>query len=103
MNKSPGPNSFSNEYYKVFQTVLSPHIAIFEATVSNTSFPHDMLRAYVVSLPKPDKDPTAPSNFRPTSLWNSDVKLYTKLIANRPKYITPNLVLSDQMGFTPPH
>lgn len=101
LNKYPGPNCFSNKYYKTFHMLLYPHIAtLFEAAISNNSFPPDMLRAYVVTLPKPGKDPNIPANFRPISLLNSDIKLYAKLTVNLFMHIIPQLVQPDQMGFT---
>lgn len=64
--KSPGPDGLSNEYYKIFSTTLIPHLnnVYLEAT-HTSSFPQEMLKVYIVTIPKPGKDPTTPANFRP--------------------------------------
>lgn len=50
-------------------------------------------------LPKPGRDPEQPSSYRPVSLLNSDYKLYTKIIADRLKYILASIIHKDQTCF----
>lgn len=72
---------------------------VFVQAALTSSFPKEMLRAYVVTLPKPGKDPTMPANFRPILLLNTDLKIYAKLIDKWLMDILPSLVHQDQMGF----
>lgn len=58
-----------------------------------------MLKAIVVTLPKPRKEPNIPQNFIPISLLNTDLKVYAKVIANRVAEVTPSLIAPDQVGF----
>lgn len=98
--KSPGPDGLSNEYFKTFITTLVPYLQqVFTKAALTASFLLEMLRAYVVTIPKRGKDSNTPANFRLISLLNIDVKVYAKLIAKRLADIIPTLVQYDQMGF----
>lgn len=100
MHKSPGADGFSAEYYKAFSTLLAPKLTnAFNIAAFSGSFPQEMLQAVIVTLPKPGKDTSSPQNFRPISLLNSDLKIYTKVLANRLMETIPALISLDQVGF----
>lgn len=71
---------------------------MFNEAASSASFPQEMLKALVITLPKPGKEPTTPQNFCPISPLNT--KLYAKVIANKLFDLLPNLIHPDQSGFT---
>lgn len=82
LNKSPGLDRFIGEYYKLFKQILFSHlVGSFNGAVASASSPSEMLKALIITLPKPGKDPSEPQNFRSISLPNTDLKLYAKLIA----------------------
>lgn len=56
-----------------------------------------MLSAKII--PKPGKDPTTVSNYRPISLLNVDVKIYAKIVAQRLTGVITDIVHPDQVGF----
>ncbi|CAJ0926344.1 unnamed protein product [Ranitomeya imitator] len=58
-----------------------------------------MLMATVSVIPKSKGDPEAMENFRPISLINVDIKIYSKILADRISLILPRLIPNDQMGF----
>lgn len=98
--KSPGPDGLPNEYYKTFADTLLPHCsALFNAIVQQKAPPAEMLKAIITTIPKPGKSTDDPANFRPISLLNSDIKMFSKLLANRINLILPQLISPDQVGF----
>lgn len=58
-----------------------------------------MLEAHISVIPKEGKDPTNTGNYRPISLLNVDVKIFSKILANRLTPLLPSLVSTDQAGF----
>lgn len=64
--KSSGPDGLPNSYYKTFHEALSPALKeVYSEAMSSALFTTEMLKAYVVTIPKPGKDPNTPANFRP--------------------------------------
>lgn len=56
LNKSPGPDGLSTEYYQNFSNILIPHqIKVFNEAISSSSLSAEMLKAIIVTLPKPGK------------------------------------------------
>lgn len=94
-----GPDSFSNEYYKIFNKILPPHlIDIFTRARHLKSFLPEMLRAYVVTISKSGKEPINHANFRPISIINLDVKIFTKLLAKCLLTVLPTLIKKGSYG-----
>lgn len=60
-----------------------------------------MLDAYMVLLLKPGKDPLDCASYRPIALLNMDLKISTKVLANRLVGVISSLVNIDQTGFMP--
>lgn len=102
--KSPGPDGFSISYYKTFRDPLIPHfLNTFNTVPTPLTINPDILEAHITVIPKQGRDTTLVSNYRPISLINVDMKLYTKILANRILPLLPTLVPLDQAGFIPSH
>lgn len=100
--KSPGPDGLTAHYYNTFLTPLAPHmVKIFNFLKDPCETPQDFLRAHVTVLPKPNKDPLECTSYRPISLLNTDLKIYTKILANRLRPLLHKLIEPEQVGFMP--
>jgi hypothetical protein len=82
-NKSPGPDGFTNEFYKFYLQDLKPDLlALFRAWHDQTVNLSGVNLAYIALLPKRE-DPQEIKDYRPISLQHSIPKLIAKVMANR--------------------
>lgn len=80
--KVPGPNGYSLLYYRTFWTLFTSHF-------------------YITVIAKEGKNPLHCQDYRPISLLNTDLKLFTKILALRLIESIPGLIQYDQVGFVP--
>lgn len=100
LGKAPGNDGYTIEFYKCFQRDLSPLLTLlFNDIITNQSMPLTMRQATISLLPKPGKDHSQMSNFRPLSLLNNDYKLFAKILAMRMETVVSSLIYLDQVGF----
>uniref|UniRef100_A0A803K6G7 Reverse transcriptase domain-containing protein n=1 Tax=Xenopus tropicalis TaxID=8364 RepID=A0A803K6G7_XENTR len=98
--KAPGPDGFPYAYYTAFSATLTPYLStLFNSFLEGSPIPPTMLASYITLLHKEGKDPNQCASYRPIALLNSDLKLFTKILANRLAPIMPRLINLDQVGF----
>ena len=98
-DKSPGPDGFTNEFFKACWTMIKEDFyALCNSFHSGEICLRSINKSFITLLPK-NENPVTTNDFRPISLLNSSVKLITKLLANRLQNVVTKLVHKNQYGF----
>lgn len=100
--KTAGSDGFSIEFYKKYSEKIAPLLLrMFTHSFEANKFPKSLYEANITLILKEGRDGTEPSSFRPISLLNSDMKIFTKLLANRLNNHITSIIHADQTGFIP--
>ena len=99
-SKTPGNDGITVEFYQA----LWPYIAKYMIDSFNYAYEQQMMsvsqRQGVIKLiPKPNKDKTLLTNWRPITLINVDAKLLSKCLANRLSKVVGKLISPQQTAF----
>jgi hypothetical protein len=99
MNKSPGNDGLTVEFYQKFWGLISNLLLqSFNESFENGQLSHSQRQAVITLLDK-GKDRTLLKNWRPISLLNTDYKLLSKVIAERIKPVLTNIINPNQVGY----
>lgn len=100
LNKTPGSDGFTGEWYKTFKDLLSPLLLrTFNWVLKKGEIPPSCRETIITVIPKDGKVSTDCSSYRPVSLLNQDYKLFTSILAKRLEAILPVIKQLDQTGF----
>ena len=101
-HKSPGPDSFTGEFYEAFKEELTPILhRLFEKIQKDRRLPNLFYEASIILIPKPDEDTTKKENFRPISLKNTDAKTSKNILASCIQKYIKRIIHHDLVGFIP--
>ena len=101
-NTAPGPDQIHNEILKHLpDETLQALLDIFNHFWTTQTFPDEWHQATIIPIPKPSKDHTNPSNYRPIALTSCLCKLMEKLVNARLMWYleTENDLSNLQCGF----
>ena len=100
LNKSPGNDGLTVEFYKYFWHLLKyMFIECFNEAFEEGNLTASQKQSVIILIDKKGKDRMLLRNWRPISLLNMDYKIASKAIANRIKLVLPNIIHSDQKGY----
>lgn len=100
VNKSPGVDGLTSEFYQRFAKDLAPFLleVIYES-ISMGSLSSTLTQSLITLIPKPKKDLLLIDNWRPISLLNCDYKIIATVFAKRLKTILEDIIDETQSGF----
>lgn len=82
-----------------YKTQISPTLAqYFNRIVDLGGIRPESKNTFFKVLPKPGRDPLHPGSYRPISLIDQDLKILSKILADRLATFLPNLIGPSQVG-----
>ena len=98
-DKVPGPDGIPIEFYREFKDKLQPMLNQIIVEFSERWFTINQGRGIISLIDKPGKNMLKIKDWRPLSLLNVDMKIYSKVLANRLYKALPAIIHHDQTAF----
>ena len=94
--KSPGPDGLTVEFYKNSWNVIAQDFTETINEIHQSAYIPLEMKLGTVTLIHKKGETDLLKNYRPITLLNVDLKIYTKVLANRLKQILPNILHDHQ-------
>jgi len=99
---APGPDGIPYLVYKECWEVFGPIILdSWNYCKAEGKLQEFNRHSSITLIPKEGKDPRMVGNWRPITLTNCDLKIFTKLLANRVSKILPKILIDTQVAYVP--
>ena len=100
LNKAPGPDGYSNKFFKFFLNELKFWIFRYlTEAIHNQSFSKLALHGIITCIPKQGKLRNNLKNWRPLTLLNCIYNFFSSMVSNRLKPCLSTIINEDQTGF----
>ena len=106
VSKAPDTNGMPNRALKHLpKRTITLLARIFNEVLRTYHFPETWKHVRVITILKPRKDPALPSSYRPISLFDTNGKLFEKILLARIVHLVneSGLLGDEQFGFRPRH
>ena len=100
-NKSPGPDSFTGEFYQTSREDITPTPLKLFQKIRGRNIPKLLLQGHHHPDTKTKNGITKKENYRPISLMNIDAKILKKILPNRIQPHIKKIIHYDQVRFIP--
>ena len=100
MNKSPGVDGLTAEFYQTFIKFLALfQLKVFLESIEKDHLPPSLTQGLITLIPKTKKDLLFIDNWRPISLLINDYKMFASIIAIHIKSVLDPIIDEVQSGF----
>ena len=100
LNKAPGPDGYSNEFFKTFSHELLHWIfRAYNDAISKNTLTETTKKGLITCIPKQGKDRNILKNWRPLTMLNCTYKFFSSILADRLKATLTTVINPDQTGF----
>jgi len=99
---APGPDGITYKTYQALWEVLgSFSLKAWNYSLEMGNLPSSQKLSSITLLPKEGKDLSQIGNWRPITLTNCDLKIYTKNMANRVSLVLDKIIFKSQTAYIP--
>ena len=100
LNKAPGPDGYTNEFFKFFKDELIVWLyRVYLESFQYGELSPNIINGTITCIPKGGKLRTSLKNWRPLTLLNGTYKFLSAMISERVKTVLQTLINNDQTGF----